>query len=61
MNKKIEVNLSPEEAFDESIFKESLYRKLYLKPEEVFVQPLRRSIDARGRNVLVKIQVEVLP
>ncbi len=61
MNKKIEVNLSPEEAFDESLFKPTLYQKLKLSPEESFLRPVRRSIDARGKNVLVKVQVEVLP
>ncbi|MGC4022960.1 MAG: FAD-dependent oxidoreductase [Cyclobacteriaceae bacterium] len=61
MNKKIEVNFSPEEAFDESLFKDSLYQKLNLNPQEVFVRPIRRSIDARGKNVLVKVQAEILP
>jgi uncharacterized FAD-dependent dehydrogenase len=61
MNKKIEVNLSPDEAFEESRFKTSLYRKLNLDPLEVSLRPIRRSIDARGKNVLVKVQVEVFP
>ncbi len=61
MNKKIEVSLQPEEAFDEALFKSRLYSKLNLNPEEVFVRPIRRSIDARGRNVLVKVQVELTP
>jgi len=61
MNKKIEVNLSPEEAFDDTLFKPTLYQKLKLTPEESFLRPVRRSIDARGKNVLVKVQVEVLP
>ncbi|HYV53776.1 MAG TPA: FAD-dependent oxidoreductase, partial [Chitinophagaceae bacterium] len=61
MNRKIEVSLSPEEAFGEELFKPTLYQKLKLRPEETFLRPVRRSIDARGKNVLVKIQVEVLP
>jgi uncharacterized FAD-dependent dehydrogenase len=60
MNKKFEVNLNPEEAFDEALFKPALYQKLKLSPEESFLRPVRRSIDARGKNVLVKVQVEVL-
>ncbi|MBS1682586.1 MAG: FAD-dependent oxidoreductase [Bacteroidetes bacterium] len=60
MTQKIEVSLSPEEAYDESLFKTTLYRKLNINPEEVFIRPVRRSIDARGKKVLVKIQVEVL-
>jgi len=61
MNKKIEVNLSPEEAFDETLFKPTLYHKLKLNPEESSLRVVRRSIDARGKNVLVKVQVEILP
>ena len=61
MDKKIEINLTPEEAFDEELFRPTLYQKLKLKPEESFLRPVRRSIDARGKNVLVKVQVEVLP
>jgi uncharacterized FAD-dependent dehydrogenase len=59
--KKFEINLTPEEAFDESLFKPTLYQKLKLNPEESFLRPVRRSIDARGKNVLVKVQVEVQP
>ncbi len=61
MDKKIEINLSPEEGFDETLFKSTLYHKLKLNPEEVYVRPVRRSIDARGKNVLVKVQVEMSP
>jgi len=61
MNKKIEVTLLPEEAFDEVRFMPSLYEKLKLNPQEVFIHPIRRSIDARGRNVSVKVQVELQP
>jgi hypothetical protein len=34
--KKFEINLTPEEAFDESLFKPTLYHKLKLSPEESF-------------------------
>lgn len=59
MNKKIEISLRPEEAFDEARFVPSLYEKLKLDPQEVLIRPIRRSIDARGKNVAVKIQVEL--
>src|SRR5437879_584454 len=58
---KTEITLRPEEAFDEARFMPALYEKLKLNPQEVFVRPIRRSIDARGKNVSVKIQVEVSP
>jgi hypothetical protein len=60
MNKTIEVELKPEEAFDENLFKPALFKKLQL-PEDgsILLRPLRRSIDARGRNVVVKFLVEI--
>lgn len=60
MNKKIEITLSPEEAFDEALLKSRLYEKFHLNKEEVCVKPIRRSIDARGKNVVVKIQAEIV-
>ena len=62
MNTTIEISLSPEEAFDELAFKQTLYQKLKIK-ENDSLQPkvLKRSIDARNRNVQVKILVELIP
>lgn len=61
MDKKIEVILRPEEAFDEERFMPSLYEKLKISSQEVYIKPIRRSIDARGKNVTVKVQVELHP
>jgi uncharacterized protein len=60
MNKTIELNLTPEEAFDELLFKPTLFQKLKLDEENYFIQPLRRSIDARGKDINVNILVEVI-
>lgn len=62
MHKTIEVNLSPQEAFDESQFKRALSSKLDI-PEDgkLIINPIKRSVDARGKNVLVKVLVEVFP
>lgn len=62
MHKTIEVQLSPQEAFDESQFKHTLASKLHL-PEDGshYLNPLKRSIDARSRNVVVNVLVEVIP
>jgi uncharacterized protein len=56
----IEIILTPEEAFDEDRFNSILYKKLDL-PEDgsVIVHPFRRSIDARSRNVIVRLQCEI--
>ncbi len=43
MNKKIEISLRPEEAFDEARFIPSLYEKLKLNPQEVHILPVRWS------------------
>jgi uncharacterized FAD-dependent dehydrogenase len=56
-----DLTLSPEEALVEDRFIYSLYQKLGLQPEEWDVIPLQRSIDARNRNVVVRVKVEVSP
>lgn len=61
MNKTIEVILSPEEAFDDQGLKQALYSRLKINPDDFFIHPLRRSIDARGRNVAVHLLVELIP
>jgi uncharacterized protein len=56
-----ELILSPEEAFDEAHFLTTLYQKLSIPPDgELVVQPIKRSIDARGREIKVRMQYEVL-
>ncbi len=60
MNKTIEINLKPEEAFHESAFKPALFQKLNLADDgNIFVRPIRRSIDARSKEVFVNFLVEV--
>lgn len=56
-----EIILTPEEAFDEALFLPALYKKLSIATDgDRFIQPLKRSIDARGREIKVRIQYEVL-
>lgn len=57
----IEIDLPPEEAFEEAVFKQAIFQRLKLNPNEVYLHPLRRSIDARGKKVLVKFSVELIP
>lgn len=57
----VEMVLSPEEAFNESLFPDILYEKLGLKRDgSVWVVPLKRSIDARGKRVCVRFQCEIV-
>ncbi len=62
MKKTIEVQLSPQEAFDERVFKPALFQKLGIQDDgSVSINPVRRSVDARGKNVWVKVLVEITP
>lgn len=57
----VELVLKPEEAFGEENFNTILYKKLGLVEDgSVFVHPVKRSIDARAKNVVVRIQCEIL-
>ncbi|MBL0745473.1 NAD(P)/FAD-dependent oxidoreductase [Chryseolinea lacunae] len=59
--KTVELTLRPEEAFDETIFPAILYKKLGLPNDgSVFVVPVKRSIDARSRQVIVRFQCDIL-
>lgn len=55
-----DIVLWPEEAFNDAIFPGILYDKLGLKNDgSVFVKPVKRSVDARGKRVIVRFQVEI--
>lgn len=57
----VELVLSPREAFDDDLFQSVLHSKLSLPQDgTVFVQPVKRSIDARARTVVVRVQCEIL-
>lgn len=56
----VDVTLWPEEAYDEALFPDILYERLRLqKGEGVWVNPVKRSIDARGKRVCVRFQCEI--
>lgn len=58
--KTVELVLSPEEAYNEELFASTLRSKLDLsRSDEVIIQPLKRSIDARGRKVVVRVLVQI--
>ncbi|MFZ9980679.1 MAG: NAD(P)/FAD-dependent oxidoreductase [Cyclobacteriaceae bacterium] len=57
-SKTIELTLSPEEAFDESKFTELIHQKLGAGSDQIFT-PLKRSIDARGKKVVIRLQGEL--
>jgi uncharacterized protein len=55
-----DVVLWPEEAFNDSLFPGILYERLGLRNDgTVWVNPVKRSIDARGKKVVVRFQCEI--
>jgi uncharacterized FAD-dependent dehydrogenase len=60
--KLVEVVLKPEQAFDEVLFRSTLYSKLGIRDDgNTFVNVVKRSIDARSKHVIVRVQCEVIP
>ncbi len=57
-----EIILSPEEAFSEELFYPALYKKSGLtQGGNTWIKPVKRSIDARARQVIVRVLCEFLP
>ena len=52
--------LTPEQAFDETLFRDQVLQHLHLSPAEpVQLRKRRQSIDARGRQVRVHVDADV--
>lgn len=60
MKKELNLVLAPHIAFNEQLLKQEVAEQLGLKPSDTFhVKPLRRSIDARSRNIKINLKVGV--
>lgn len=61
MKRVAELKLSPEQAYDKELFRQTVLKFFDLSEESsmVTVRPVKRSIDARGKNVVVNVAVEV--
>ena len=60
MPQEIEINLTPQQANNEQDIKSVIARKLRINPKTIsFINHLRRSIDARSKQVKIKLKVEV--
>jgi len=59
MQKKIQLQLSPSVAFNEQLLKEEVKNALGLDTALFYIKPLKRSIDARSRNIKVNVSVHV--
>ena len=56
-----ELILTPEEAFDPALFIPALYKKLSIpRNGNLAVAPLKRSVDARGRSIVVRVQYDII-
>jgi uncharacterized FAD-dependent dehydrogenase len=59
MQQKIQIQVSPSIAFNEQLLKEEVRSFLQLKEKSFSVKPLKRSIDARNRNIKVNLTLQV--
>ena len=61
MKKSFSLQLSPQEAYDPEVFQQSVLKKAGLSPEtpQAFARQTRRSIDARGRKIIVNVEAEL--
>lgn len=61
MKKTFSLQLSPEEAYDPDTFKQTVLKKagLATNTPNAFARQTRRSIDARGRKVIVNVEADL--
>lgn len=61
MKKELQLQLTPEEAYDEEVFQNTVLKRLgfAIDEPEITARQVKRSIDARGRQVKVNVTAEV--
>jgi hypothetical protein len=60
MEKKIKVTTTPSIAFDSVLLRDEIAREIHLKENTTFhYRILRRSIDARSKNIKVNLELEI--
>jgi uncharacterized FAD-dependent dehydrogenase len=60
MKKELNLAVAPHIAYDEALLKEEVARELSLKPSDsMSVKILRRSVDARSRNIKINLKLAV--
>jgi uncharacterized FAD-dependent dehydrogenase len=60
MSLLVQISLAPEEAADEKTIRKIAGKKIHRDPAEIsFIRILRKSVDARKKNILVNLSVEV--
>ena len=59
-SKLLTISLPPEIAFEEKLFRREVLNSIGLKDtDDIFIRPLKRSIDARKKNIKVVVETEV--
>ena len=60
MKHELQLVLSPEEAGDSEQVKLIASQQLFTSPSEIsFIRILKRSVDARSRNIKINLKIEV--
>ena len=61
MKKTFSLQLPPEAAYNPELFKQAVLKKAGISPDSgnAFARQIRRSIDARGRKVIVNVEAEL--
>jgi len=59
MKKEIQAKLRPEEAFDPEVFEEKIRRIAKIDDPTAQIRAVKRSIDARSKQIRVNVQAEV--
>src|SRR5690606_13153607 len=61
MKKIFSLQLPPEAAYDPELFKQAVLKKAGISSDSgnAFARQIRRSIDARGRKVIVNVEAEL--
>jgi len=60
MKHELQLVLSPEEAADEDVIKSIAAQQLSISANSItFIEILKRSIDARSRNIKINLKIEV--
>ena len=58
--KELELVLAPEVAFDAQQLEHEILKSANVNPEDIkFVHRVKRSVDARGREVLVRVRADI--
>ncbi|MDQ4140323.1 MAG: FAD-binding protein, partial [Bacteroidota bacterium] len=60
MKKELELVLPPEVAYDEALLQNAILKHVGAQPGDIsYIHKIKRSIDARGKNVFLRVKADV--